>query len=537
MPEMPVVVNGLEGGPVTGSTPIVILGPNGSGKTKLAIRIAHDNQVAAISAQRRTWVDDSLPVQEEANLRNNVTSQQNTWRQRSWQPTEDVNFILSAVIQDHTSLLTKRNDEAVAAGTQLDPIRSTQLMKLRILWTQLFPMRQLEIGGFFPKVKRLDQEAVYTLKEMSDGERTVLYMAARIMTAEQNIILVDEPELHMHSKLAVSFWSEAERLRPDCRFIYVTHDLTFALSRRNPTVLVTRQNSAVERITVDQLPKDTAADVLGAATLPFYARRIFLYEGEPGKGFASELFSAWFDDAETFAFPTGDRSSVLSATSGLRAVGVAGAEVIGLVDRDFYPEAVLQNTTAGVTVLAVHEIESILCDRDIVTAIAAHLGKDGPAAWSTFIAAVKAAYKGQTLSAVVAKRVRARIGDLLDGAFGKGQIVATVEGTSQSHQEAFAAMDLPARTKGIFDEETERIQDAIDGDGMELVALLPGKHLLNILAQSMELASASACSDLLIRSLGKRGTTLEAPLAVLGTQVEAALLKYLPPRRVASQAT
>jgi len=165
---------------------------------------------------------------------------------------------------------------------------------------------------------------------MSDGERTVLYMAARVMTAEHRIILVDEPELHMHSRLSVKFWDEAERLRPDCRFVYVTHDLTFALSRRGATVLVARSSEKAEPVLVNDVPASVAVEVLGAATLPFFARRIFLFEGELGRGFASEFFSAWFNDDETFAIPSGNRNSVCAAVVGLKAVGVVAAEVIGL---------------------------------------------------------------------------------------------------------------------------------------------------------------------------------------------------------------
>lgn len=325
-------------------TPIVILGPNGSGKTQLAQNIARSNQVSAISAQRRTWVDDSLPVQEEQQLLNNVRSQQNQWQERSWQPTEDINHILSTLIQDHTNLLTKRNEEAITAGQALQPVKDTKLILLQGLWSRLFPKRKLEIGGFFPKVKRLDAAAdspPYQLRQMSDGERTVLYMAARVFTAEHSVILVDEPELHMHSRLAVLFWDEAEKMRPDCRFVYVTHDLNFALSRRKATVLVARSSDSAEAIVADELPTSVAAEVLGAATLPFYAKRIFLFEGEAGKGFASEFFSAWFDDAETFAIPAGDRDSVSAAVSGLKTVGIVAAEVIGLIDRDFYSDAVL----------------------------------------------------------------------------------------------------------------------------------------------------------------------------------------------------
>jgi hypothetical protein len=165
-----------------GEAPIVILGPNGSGKTRLAQKIAQSNEVSAISAQRRIWIDDSLPVQEEKQLRNNVRSHIDRWRQDSWLPTEEINFILSTLIQDHTNLLTKKNEEAIDSGKPTDPVKDTKLILLQGLWNRLFPKRKLEIGGFFPKVKRLDASAEalpYQLRQMSDGERPVLYGRTR----------------------------------------------------------------------------------------------------------------------------------------------------------------------------------------------------------------------------------------------------------------------------------------------------------------------------------------------------------------------
>ncbi|RJX17225.1 MAG: ATP-binding cassette domain-containing protein [Desulforudis sp.] len=533
MTQISITIPGL--GDLDGEAPIVILGPNGSGKTQLAQKIAGSNQVSAVSAQRRTWVDDSLPVQEEQQLRNNVRSHIDRWRQNSWQPTEEINFILSTLIQDHTNLLTKKNEEAISSSKPLDPVKDTKLILLQGLWNRLFPKRKLEIGGFFPKVKRLDASTEvpsYQLRQMSDGERTVLYMAARVMTAEHPIVLVDEPELHMHNRLSVQFWDEAEKLRPDCRFVYITHDLNFTLSRRRATVLVARTSDFAEIVSaVDQLPSSIAADVLGAATLPFYAKRIFLFEGEPGKGFASEFFSAWFDDDETFSIPCGDRDSVCAAVSGLKTVGIVAAEVIGLIDRDFYSDSVLGAVTKGVTVLQLHEIESVLCDQTAVASVAEHLGKDSGLVWGEFLDRVRKAFRDQTLNNVVARRVRSRVGDLLDGAFNGAQVVSDLNATSVNHSTTLSALDLPTKTTTMFAEESKRVTDALSGGGKEMLAILPGKHLLSILANVLGLSHTSELTSIVVKALNRKQLKADDPLRALGSKVEAALLAYLPPRK------
>lgn len=519
-----------------GDVPIVILGPNGSGKTQLAQKIASSNQVSPISAQRRTWVNDNLPVQEETQLQRETINQINQWRQNSWQPTSEIDHILSRLIQDHTNTLTKRNEEAIESGQKLNPVTDTKLILLQILWNRLFPKRKLEIGGFFPKAKRLDMPPAtpsYQLKQMSDGERTILYMAARILMADQPVILVDEPELHMHSRLAVQFWDEAEKLRPDCRFIYITHDLNFTLSRRGATILIARANDqAMEVILSDGLPSSVAAEVLGAATLPFYAKRIFLFEGESGKGFASEFFSAWFEDNETFIIPCGNRDSVCAAVSGLKAVGIVAADIIGLVDRDFYSDAVLGALTEGVVVLPLHEIESVLCDQKVVAIIAEHSGKDPEKAWSEFIERVRREFRGQTLNNLIAQRVRSRVGDLLDGAFSGEQITQDLTETAANHSTKLSAIDLTNKISEMFLEESKRVEDALADSGPTLLAILPGKHMLSILTGVLGYKSQSEITNLVARCLSQKNLTQDNALLNLGTKLGVALSAYLPARRV-----
>ena len=338
------------------------------------------------------------------------------WRTRSWHPTEELGAVLSSIIQEHAETLSRRNDDARKRGVSLPAVTETKLIQLQDLWQRLYPMRELELSGFSPRVTRHFEDGSasgkYSPRDMSDGERTILYMAARVLAAEESVIVVDEPELHMHSRLAISFWDEAERLRPDCRFVYVTHDLGFALSRRRATYFLSKSPDKVEPLGVADVPAVVATEVLGAATLPFYARRVCMYEGEPGQGFATEFLSAWFDGPETVSIPCGDRDSVFAAVSGLSKVGVTGAEVVGLVDRDYYPDAALANVTSGVIVLQVHEIESVLCSQTVVSVLAEHFGKDAAATWKIFHGLVTAQFSGGLLSKTVAERVRAQVNDL-----------------------------------------------------------------------------------------------------------------------------
>ena len=377
----------------------------------------------------------------------------------------------------------------------------------------------------------MEAAPTYSLKQMSDGERTVLYMAARILTAEQPVILVDEPELHMHCRLSVRFWDEVERLRPDCRFVYITHDLSFALSRRNATHLITRSIDDTLAVVVDQIPPSVVTEVLGAATLPFYAKRIFFFEGESGKGFASEFFSAWFDDDETFAIPSGNSEGVRAAVSGLKTVRVVAAEVIGLIDRDFYSDEVLNAVPDGVSVLPLHEIESVLCDQRVVAAVAEHFGKDPEQVWNAFLDQVRRAYCGRTLSHVVANRVRSRVSDLLDGAFDGAQIDPDLAQTATNHSSTLTGLDLPSKIRTLFAEETKRVEDALADGNSDMLAILPGKHLLSMVANVEGLRNVSELTSLIVRSLDRKPLKKDDALFSLGTKVETALLTNLPKRR------
>ena len=94
----------------------------------VAVRFLNESSihVRRCAPMTLTW-----PVQAEQQLLNNVRSHIDTWRERAWQPTEEINFILSTLIQDHTNLLTKKNEQAIESGELLEPTRDTKLILLQ----------------------------------------------------------------------------------------------------------------------------------------------------------------------------------------------------------------------------------------------------------------------------------------------------------------------------------------------------------------------------------------------------------------------
>ncbi|GHV17087.1 hypothetical protein FACS1894169_11730 [Bacteroidia bacterium] len=75
---------------------------------------------------------------------------------------------------------------------------------------------------------------VYQPIQMSDGEKVLLFLIAQVLQAPKDgFIVVDEPEMYLHKTILKKLWDRLEKERPDCLFIYLTHDLDFATSGKS----------------------------------------------------------------------------------------------------------------------------------------------------------------------------------------------------------------------------------------------------------------------------------------------------------------
>ena len=528
-PKMDISIPGLPT-PIPGLTPIVILGANGSGKTRLAVQMTQQGNAEFIGAVRQIALPDEIPNWTLQTATNELTNRTNQRRSSYWELIPDIEALFGKLWSSHAVEAMRIYDQLQDGETPTD-LPETVLNKTRGLWKTVFPGRTITFKDFKATVSNeYLGSATYTAKHMSDGERTGLYIAARILDSAHQLVVIDEPETHFHSRLAVRFWDALESMCSDKRFVYVTHDLNFALSRKDASIILARPNQAPELIAAgESLPKDDVASILGAASFSVYAKRLVFCEGREEKSLDQELLRAWFNEKGTALVPVGGCENVKRCTAAFQSSSiVSGFEAVGIIDRDHWPNDLLSNIS-GVHVLPVHEVESLYVLKSVYVAIAAHLGLSASAE-QTYASAHhgwKQQVRGVLSNKLICERFKAKSMMLLERSFG-----GTSDFSDRTALQAALTSHIPTtlpvtNPNQIWTEEAHIVDSAVNSsDPADFLRVLPGKPLLGPAAASLGISKERYC-ELIKIGLGSTDSTFGA----LNAALEAALIPYLPPRK------
>jgi hypothetical protein len=311
------------------------------------------------------------------------------------------------------------------------------------------------------------------------------------------------------------------------RFVYVTHDLNFALSRRNATYVLASPTAGLRSIDLaSSVPEDVAEALIGSASLSFYASRVVFCEGEE-TSLDGELYRAWFNGPDTVVRSVGGCERVLRCVDALRNSGITTSlSASGILDRDNHASAFLDSLPAGVHVLPVHEIESMYSLPAVVKAICEHNAKEFVE--SDYVTLIRSSVSADQAEQIVIDRWKARI---------EPHLGALVSGVDRTTSIASVSLQIPT----LFDpatwafnpvqfltEEQQRVTTALQSnDPMELLRIIPGKQILAIAARAAD-SSYSAYIRLVTKSLAG----LDPALKELGDKVASALSPHLPSRYV-----
>ena len=151
---------------------------------------------------------------------------------------DDYDSVLSAIFarlnKEDRAYVIDCKDKEKRGETKAD-VPQMIIDKITSIWNAIYPHRQIILEDAKIKAKTTSSEE-YHAKEMSDGERVTIYLLGQCLIAPNDMtIIIDEPEIHLHKSIMYRLWDKIEEFCPNKTFIYITHDLDFAASRKEAT--------------------------------------------------------------------------------------------------------------------------------------------------------------------------------------------------------------------------------------------------------------------------------------------------------------
>ncbi len=495
-------VNLPEGIKVSGNCPIVIVGPNGVGKTRLGVFITRNNNAERVAALRGLEVG-GIQMQPVELARSQVQNALQQVISQHWTPSYELpNLISEMLAEDREAAVLFRDQFESNPTTRPDEqLLNTRLRRVVQIWNKHFQGREINIT-YAPTVERTlnGNSTSYPITQMSEGERTALYLISRVVSCKQPIMVVDEPETFFHPLLARNLWNSLEELAPDIRFIYLTHDIPFALSRRDAQFAIARSENAVQLLPpTSGIPSDVVAQVIGAASFSVSASRLIFCEGE-SDSYDNPILTAWHNCSNTVLVPVGSCEAVRQCVSAFRAGKITtGIEAFGYIDRDGWPDGYL-NSDSNIKAHPVSEIEGYLCLEPIFKAIGIYSGLNESvitARYSTFLSGAKNHIKGIVLNKEILNRAKKRVEREQEALLNPIKPHAEIENLRRTFQSAMPSGGWNNYFATVFAEEEARISASHSGSTTEFIRDFPAKSFYGQAATQLDLTP-----DAMIRTIG-----------------------------------
>lgn len=376
--------NGLLDIPLAEGNALFVLGANGVGKSTLMHNLFQQNinHTKRILAHRQTWFNNnsmdmtaSQKKQTERNMRTNDNQAYSRWKDDYSQARSSISIF---------DLINSENVRArkIAGAVDTDNIELAKNLSLSQAPLQAIN-ELLEISNIPIKITLGKDEQLFAIKngsepysiaELSDGERNALLICSDVLTTEPNhLIILDEPERHLHRSIISPLLSSLFQKRKDCIFVISTHDVFLPIDHSKSSVLLLRSCQWVGKnikdwdadliLDADKIPYSVKHEILGAK------RNILFVEGE-NESLDRQIYQ--------LIFPSVTVISQGSCTQVIKSVeGITGTENLhwinayGLIDADDRTKEQIQTLLdKGIAALECYSVESLYYNLKVVSKIA-----------------------------------------------------------------------------------------------------------------------------------------------------------------------
>ena len=213
----------------------------------------------------------------------------------------------------------------------------------------------------------------FSIAKMSDGERAAAIMAANVLTVELGtVLLIDEPERHLHRSIIEPFLSALFAQRRDCAFVVSTHEIALPIGNSRAAVVMVRScewqgdtATSWDAEVLEQdvpLPEALKRDILGSR------QKILFVEGT-ANSLDLPLYTTLFQDLSVI--PKGSCNDVIKAVNGLQGSHhFHHVQAFGLIDSDDRSEEQIKRLAdEKVFALKVCSAESMYYCSDAIAAV------------------------------------------------------------------------------------------------------------------------------------------------------------------------
>lgn len=357
----------------------VIIGANGAGKTSLINELRknnskiNSNEMYVLPAQKllcfATHIQDRNAVDEDSYITefNNINLKYET-----------IDLYLNQIDANFSNTFTKlitllvKDIMAVATDNFRGKNESSLSLwqKLEKIWNKIKPEIKFDIDTKNTVVKVEKNGSKYSINGLSDGERCILFYIGNVLLAPENsYIIVDEPETFLNAAVYNELWDLLISERPDCQFIFASHNMDFVQSRTNATYIWCKNFEAPYDLDY-QVLEESQGIPLPLLTEVSGAKKPILFCEGTKNSLDYQIYSKLFSEF-CFVKPVQGHKQVIQYTKAYNKLEETyGNKAYGIIDYDWMDEARIESyKKKNIFVLPFNEIEMLLVDEEIVNSV------------------------------------------------------------------------------------------------------------------------------------------------------------------------
>ncbi|MDD2961197.1 MAG: DUF4435 domain-containing protein [Muribaculaceae bacterium] len=370
---------------IDGNTPITlhnvkqitVIGANGAGKTRFSRKILED---CAGRAFKMSALKAIFPSMTKNNLEGSIDNLfelagNNSHFIKSDAQSEFDKLMFLLLHDEFIELLKYKAD--LLGNVEGAKVPVTRLDRVAKRWEEIFPKNKILRAGGKLLFSSDSGDDSYSSMTLSDGEKAILYYLGAVLYAMPDaVIFVDDPGVFLHHSVMQALWNVIEQMRPDCTFIYNTHDLEFAGSRLDNKCIWVKNFDAINIAwdyeivgSGEKFSEELYFDLLGSR------KPVLFIEGDEMHSIDSKLYPLVF--TEYTVKPLGSCNKVIESTRSFNDLeNFHHLDSHGIVDRDRRDDKEVQYLRdKKIFVPNVAEIENILMLPDLITTVARRRGK------------------------------------------------------------------------------------------------------------------------------------------------------------------